>query len=249
MNRILILTKNLFAERYLSEQLQKLNNEVMISVSIWENWENSGRIDDFVKSFQLILLSETLTDKETEAFGKQFNTNCLLRIVGEIPSEEMISEWKYWHIFDWIFADTTLERLREKLLYHPPLDQVVFEDGSIKGKEMLGGTVTLDYTRKPFPLYYSDVHFTKNEKGVINQLMTAHNLSLTRDELCADWRSKNQNSKLSQLSSTIAKIRKKVNEAYGIEEAVITLWGEGYRLNPYFHRCLLKGEFQKKRRI
>lgn len=245
MNRILILTKNLSVETYLQQQLQKLNYEVFVSSSIWERWENSGKIDPFLKSFQWVLLSETLSDAEVKELGIQFRTNCLVRIVDEEPSEAIVSEWLDYHIFDWILANASLERIREKLLHKTLLNQV--EYGIEQTAQEGDSRPLLSYSKKPFPLYYSDIHFTKIERGIINQLMMAKNLSLGREELCESWRSSNKNSKLSQLSSSVAKIRKKVEEAYGIEDAVITLWGEGYQLNAYFHRCLLKGEFQKDR--
>lgn len=245
MNRILILTKNISVEKYLQEQLQKLNHEVLVSVSIWENWENSGRIDPFINSFQWVFLSETISEGEAEAFGQQFNSNCLVRIVSEEPTEELIAKWLNWHIFDWLLSTVSLERLREKLTARPQLGKVDF-NSSQTTQSFQEKQVVSNHKRKSFPLYFSEIQFTKLEKDIIRQLMAAENLSLARDELSKDWRSKNQNSKLCQLSSTVSKIRKKVEQTYGIEDAVITLWGEGYQLNTYFHRCLLKGEFQNK---
>lgn len=244
MNRILILTKNISVETYLQQQLQKLNYEVLVSVSIWEMWENVRRVDRFMKSFQWIFLSETISDNEAQEFGEQFTTDCLVRIVGEEPLEATSAKWHDWHVFDWILANTSLERLREKLVYKSLLYQVEFRE---EKKELaVYGNHSLDYQKKAFPLYYSEIHFTKLEKDIIQRLMAAKNLSLAREELCRGWRSKNQNSKLSQLSSAVTKIRKKVAETYGIEEAVHTLWGEGYQLNTYFYNCLLKGEFHSQ---
>ena len=95
-------------------------------------------------------------------------------------------------------------------------------------------------------MYFSDIRLTKREKKIIQQLMDAKDLSLSRDQLCQGWRSKNQNSKLSQLSSAITRIRKKTLEVYGIEDTIHTMWGEGYQLNTFFYHCLLKGEGSKK---
>lgn len=243
MNRILILTKNISVESYLQEQLQKLNYEVLVSVSIWEIWESSGRVDSFIKSFQWIFLSETISDDEAKAFGEQFRTDCLVRIVGEEPEKAAFSEWKNWHISDWILATTSLERLREKLVHKTLLYQVEFTNNQ-SIQPFYRNQPVMEYKKKAFPLYFSDIHFTKLEKDIIQRLMAAKNLSLAREELCRGWRSKNQNSKLSQLSSSITKIRKKVMATYGIEDAVLTLWGEGYQLNAYFYHCLLKGEYQ-----
>ena len=126
MNRILILTKNISVETYLQQQLQKLNYEVLVSVSIWEMWENARRVDQFMKSFQWIFLSETISEGEAKEFGEQFRTDCLVRIVGEEPPKEQVSEWDKWHIFDWVLTATTLERLREKLLHKTLMQQVEF---------------------------------------------------------------------------------------------------------------------------
>lgn len=242
MNRIVILTRNISVESYLQEQLQKLNYEVLVSVSSWENWENSGRIDPFLKSFQWIFLSETISDNQAREFGEQFRSDCLVRIVGEEPTETVISEWREWYISDWVLADASLERVREKLIHKTLVHQVEFSDAySFYRDQPLS-----DSKKKAFPLYFSDIHFTKLEKEIINRLMAAKDLSLAREELCDGWRSKNQNSKLSQLSSSITRIRKKVMETYGIEDAVRTMWGEGYQLNSYFYHCLLKGEFRNR---
>lgn len=240
MNRIVILTRNISVESYLQVQLQKLNYEVLVSVSSWENWENSGRIDPFLKSFQWIFLSETISDNQAREFGEQFRSDCLVRIVGEEPAETVISEWREWHISDWVLATSSLERLREKLSHKTLVHQAESSNGNL----FYGDQSLSDARKKAFPLYFSDVHFTRLEKEIIHRLVAAKDLTLARDELCQGWRSKNQNSKLSQLSSSITRIRKKVMEAYGIEDAVRTMWGEGYQLNSYFYHCLLKGEFR-----
>lgn len=240
MNRILILTRNISVESYLQQQLQKLNYEVLVSVSLWENWEHSRKSDHFMESFQWIFLSETISDAETRDFAEQCQQDYLVRIVGEEPSEETVSEWRRWRIFDWLLATTSLERLREKLLHKSLIQQVASTQGPNSA------AFTLSQSKKAFPLYFSDIHFTKLEKDIIRRLITSKSLSMKRDELCRGWRSKNQNSKLSQLSSSVTKIRKKVFEAYGIEEAVHTIWGEGYQLNAYFYQCLLKGELHNQ---
>lgn len=241
MNRVLILTKNISVDTYLQQQLQKLNYEVLISASLWDIWENSHRLDQFIKSFQWVFLSETISDSEAKEFGEQFRTDCLVRIVGEEPSEETVAQWLDWHIFDWILATTSLERLREKLVHKTLMYQVEFVNGQTL-QPIMDPQMWADQKKKPFPLYFSEIHFTKLEKEILNRLLAAQDLTLTREELCHDWRSKNQNSKLSQLSSSITKIRKKVLGAYGIEDAIRTMWGEGYQLDSYFYQCLLKGE-------
>lgn len=240
MNRLLILTKNISVEHYLQEQLQKLNYEVLVSVSIWENWEQSGTIDPFLQSFQWIFLSETLSDQEVRRFGEYVNSDCLVRIVGEEPSEAEVSEW---FISDWILATASLERLREKLVHKSLTHQAAFFEEQ-RVQPFYGDSPLSELKKQVFPICFSDIHFTKLEKDIINRLVTAKDLSLAREELCHGWRSKNQNSKLSQLSSSITRIRKKVLDTYGIKDAVMTVWGEGYQLNTYFYHCLLKGEFQ-----
>ncbi|MGM0113142.1 helix-turn-helix domain-containing protein [Enterococcus sp. DIV0187] len=227
MNRILILTKNLSVESHLQEQLQKLNYEVFTTTSIRDIWVHSQRMDNLVKSFRWIFLSETITEEEAKAFAQQFqfNVDCLVRIVGEEPSEESVSEWNTWHISDWILTNTTLERLREKLTHKALLYQVALTDGKqrtpVYEKELV-----LEQKKRTFPLYFSDVHFTKLEKKIICRLMAATNQTLSREQLCHGWSSNNINSKLSQLSSAITKIKKKVMDAYGIEDAIRTMWGK-----------------------
>lgn len=241
MSRILILTKNISVELYLQEQLQKLNYEVFVSVSMWERWRQTSRLEPFMETCQWIFLSETLSDAEAKGFGEQFGRDCLVRIVGEELSEEASAEWRTWQIFDWVVSAITLEQLREKLVHKKLMYQVDLRKDQSNHSN-------LDYQEKIFPLYFSDIHFTKVERSIIHQLMEAENHSLTRDALCQCWHSKNQSSKLSQLSSTVTKIRRKVSEAYGIEDAVMTLWGEGYQLSTLFYQCLLKGEYRKMKK-
>lgn len=233
MNRLLILTKNISVERYFQEQLQKLNYEVLVSVSIWENWVKSRELDPFIKSFQWIFLSETISDNEVRIFSDYLDSDRLVRIVEEEPNEATVTRLADWHILDWVLADASLERLREKMTHKNLLNQL---------EEM---TSPFEQYKTAFPLYFSDIHFTKLEKKIIHQLMVAKNRSVSRDQLCDGWQSKNQNSKLSQLSTMINKIRKKVAEAYGINDAIHTVWGEGYQLNTQFYRCLLAGEYHK----
>ena len=117
MSRILILTKNISVELYLQEQLQKLNYEVFVSVSMWERWRQTSRLEPFMETCQWIFLSETLSDAEAKEFGEQFGRDCLVRIVGEELSEEASAEWRIWQIFDWVVSTITLEQLREKLVH------------------------------------------------------------------------------------------------------------------------------------
>lgn len=240
MNRLLILTKNISVEHYLQEQLQKLNYEVLVSVSIWENWEQSGIIDPLIQSFQWLFLSETLSDQDVKRFGEAVGSECLVRIVGEEPSEGVVSDGP---VSDWILANASLERLREKLVHKSFVNQAAFLDEQ-RIQPFYGDSPFSELKKQAFPICFSDIHFTKLEKDIINRLVAAKDLSLPREELCHGWRSKNQHSKLSQLSSSITRIRKKVLDAYGIKDAVMTVWGEGYQLNTYFYHCLLKGEFQ-----
>lgn len=238
MNRILILTKNISVDTHLQKQLQKLNYEVLISVSLWDHWDHSRKLDNFIQAFQLIFLSETISNEEAKEFGKQLRNDCLIRIVGEVPSESTLAEWSNWYISDWIMTNASLERLREKLIYKHQVLQNEFINDHL-------GNYPMEQRKLIVPIYFSDIHFTKLEKEIIHRLIKAKNLSLRRDALCQGWRSKNQNSKFSQLSSAVTRIRKKVVEVYGIEEAIRTLWGEGYQLSKYFYHCLVKGEFQR----
>jgi Response regulators consisting of a CheY-like receiver domain and a winged-helix DNA-binding domain len=252
MNRILIITKNVFVEKPLQEQLQKLDYDVLVSAGIWEKWLQFGYVDPFVESFQWVFLSETISDEEANAFGKGFISDCLVRLTDSYSVEERRTKGPTGPFYNWLALPTSLEDLRNNLItfFSSPTIVVKKTDVDTEELQLSGeGRALPNSLKTPFPIYYTDIHFTKMEKMILHQLVISGNKRLTREELSSSWHSKNKNSKLSQLSSTITSIRKKVKQVYTIDKAIFTYWGEGYQLNTHFYRCLLQGEFSQENEI
>lgn len=62
--RIIILTKDLYRDIVLQNQLQQLNYEVLISESLYWQLVNRVSIDRDLSHFQWIIFSPTLSDEE-----------------------------------------------------------------------------------------------------------------------------------------------------------------------------------------
>ncbi|MGG5372424.1 winged helix-turn-helix domain-containing protein [Enterococcus sp. AZ196] len=236
MRPILILTKNLLIEQELQQQLQHLNYEVLCSVEMLnqikmsiqemnitdENQRNFQK--NLLINYQAIILSETISDNEIQELvpNIQLNKQILLRKLVEEPSKKEKERLNDLGIIDWLLIDHSINSLREQLseklaIYQNEESNIIFL-----------------YQEAGLP---SDVvqlkrSLSKREKATLECLFKAKGKVVSREDLCTYvWNETPSNSRLSQTSMLIKKIKKKMGKFGFNEEAIQTVWGEGYLLS------------------
>ncbi|MBO0457186.1 winged helix-turn-helix domain-containing protein [Enterococcus hulanensis] len=236
MRPILILTKNLLIEQQLQNQLQHLNYEVLCSVellnqlklSVQTMSDNADNQRSFQKNllinYQAIILSETISDNEIQELvpSIQLTKQVLLRKLVEEPAKKEKERLRDLGIYDWILVDNSINSLREQLseklsAYQGEESSIIF----LYQDEGLSSDVT-----------QLKRNLSKREKATLECLSNSKGKVVSREDLCTYiWNEAPSNSRLSQTSMLIRKIKEKMGK-YGFkEEAIQTIWGEGYLLS------------------
>ena len=234
MQHVLILTKNTLTEENIINKLQRMNCEILCSADMLHRLQN-GTVNPFISYFQGVILSESLCHSEVEQLLTLLKKYPLkvLRIVENYPNEE---EQSYWHeqgIADWLTKDTSYESLREKI--NDLTRQLELE--------MASGNPILSFPHMGESPKYDNrklllKSLSKTEKKVFECLVEAYPKSgiLSRKELCDHlWRDGDTSSNMSQLSCLINKLKRKFEQHGFTSEAIITLWGRGYKLSSEFY--------------
>lgn len=226
MGNVLILTRNILSDGELQKKLQYLNYEVLCSSSLFEYLIKHKKYPEMMNHFQFIIFSETVSSTEINFLLPLFESkkNLLFRKTGEISdSEELIN------VGEVTVVNLTKDSLREKLVESKfsYADQVSF----IKASESLG------YGEKiRIPEQLDRLNLSKLEEKVFKALYNSNGEVITREDLCNKiWGTGVTNSHLSHLSSIIKKLRIKVEKMNISEDAIKTVWGEGYQLSSDFY--------------
>ncbi|MFR3686129.1 MAG: winged helix-turn-helix domain-containing protein [Enterococcus sp.] len=86
------------------------------------------------------------------------------------------------------------------------------------------------------PEQLDQLNLSKLEEKVFNELYYSNGEVITREDLCNKiWGTGVTNSHLSHLSSIVKKLRMKIEKMDLCEEAIKTVWGEGYQLSADFY--------------
>ena len=236
MRPILILTKNLLIEQQLQSQLQHLNYEVLCSVELLNQLKMSVQTmkdnEDgqrnfkrkFLINYQAIILSETISDNEIQELVSniQLTKQVLLRKLVEEPGKKEKERLKDLGIFDWILVDNSINSLREQL--SEKLSPYQGDESNIIYLYQDEG-LTNDVTQLKRSL-------SRREKATLECLFNSQGKVVSREDLCTYiWNEAPSNSRLSQTSMLIKKIKEKMGK-YGFNgETIQTIWGEGYVLS------------------
>lgn len=211
---VLILTRCIHAEEDFSKRLYKLGYEVFCSCELLNKFKSKATSDSITKHFQIIIISETVSDNEVENLFKnrEFHSTAVYRkssIMTEIPQD---LEGK---IQDIVVIDESLESLREKL--------------SQSNKSTVSDKFAT-ITKAKNKNFETSFPFSKQEKIVFELLREANGEIVSREEICERIWSNVSQSNLARTSSIIKRIKIKL-ESLGIEDSSLqTLWGKGYRL-------------------
>lgn len=226
MRPILILTKNLLTEQKLQEQLQHLNYEVFCSVTLLSQLRSSPNRTQMIQSYQAIIFSETLTNldiRELLVFMPN-EGNLLVRKLMHEPSKKEIEELKKMGINLWICDGEPLDLLREHL---------ALQLSHCQKKE--ASNIVFLYQKDDSPKTLEDfkTRLTKKECKAFECLFAGEGELISREVLCNYiWEGAPNNSRLTQLSVLVKRLKTKLNEAGFQEELIHTVWGNGYRLSP-----------------
>lgn len=217
MSQILILTKNTLNEQIFESRLLQLGHEVFISSSMIEQCllDELSRI--FLETFQIIIMSETITNSETKELLKRLKHYSIkiFRKTDEQFEENQLHDWEKHGIHGWISLNSEMEVLREHM--------------SFKTKIINSEIVRLPVTRKKVPL--SSLSLSAGEMKLFLILYEQHKTVLSRKELSSRMWGKNlSNSTMSQLSVLVKSLKTKLSRQ-NIEGPIIeTCWGKGYLL-------------------
>lgn len=226
MRPILILTKNLLVEHPLQEQLQLLNYEVFCSVKMLRHLQNNPNQLKTIENYQAIIFSETLSNQEVRELRESVDheNNLLVRKFNQEPTIEEQEDLAELKIESWIFEGQSLDILREHLAVH-------LERCQNKGLNNVFFLYQKDDSPKSLMDFKSGL--TKKERLAFECLMESETGQVSRDGLCHYiWKGDSNNSRLTQISVLIKRLKHKLEEA-GFQNGMIeTVWGYGYKLSP-----------------
>ncbi|MGM0216274.1 helix-turn-helix domain-containing protein [Enterococcus sp. AZ109] len=223
MRPILILTKNLLVEQPMQELLQYLNYEVFCSVEVLKQLKRHPKRTHVLQNYQAIIFSETLTDEEVRSLlvfisGERL---VMLRKFGHPPSIEEKDTLLKIGMNSWIYAEQSVDLLREQLAEH------------LMGEQM--DVSSFFYQRRDLPRTLEEFKqcLTKKEDMIFDCLIAREGALVSREEICNYvWGSAPNNSRLAQTSLLVKRLKQKLYDAGFQEELIGTVWGNGYRLSP-----------------
>lgn len=226
MRNILLLTKSLFNERKIEQQLQQLDCEVYVSKKLLENclFEEADMV--FIGGFDIVLLSETISNNEMVSLlpKLKFADVYIVRKSDLSLSEDEKNDWKKQGIVSWVKTESDLEELRESIDY-----AISMKNSSIIHSNIL---------KLKRPVKRKSIHsiaLTPKERSLINLLYHAKGSVISRDTLSLKlWDQPSSNSTMTQLSTMTHRLRGKFKEQGIIGETIQTVWGLGYKLSEGF---------------
>lgn len=216
--QLLLLTKVPLYEENFERQLKQLGNEVYCSSNLLAMLKRNSFDKAFLTQFEGIIFSETLYDIEAYEVIKQLphGTIKLFRRATESNYENDSSS-----PFDaWIPLNSDLERLRETLL--------LAELSSLASKD------AAHVQQVTVKQKLSDLNLKLKQKEIVYYLIQAGERTVPREEISRQiWEKAPTKSVLASLSKVVSKVNEKLGNEFG-DEAIQTVWGQGYRLNKRF---------------
>lgn len=224
MKGILLLTKNIEYEQNFSTKLRNLGYEVFVSNNVLDDIIEKNRIPTWIDGFSVVIISETLSKKETNLVGRILTNNrliCVLKTEDPILGlEQKTSEIEYAGL---IYKDAKLT----------DVSTAIEQLDSIRGN----GEVKFIINSNKKDICSLDVlenSLTKTNSDIYNMLKKQNGGSISRERLAEKIWGTCTNSNLSQLSLRIKNLNIAIDKITGIQHAIVTEWGKGYSLSDYF---------------
>lgn len=226
MRPILILTKNLLAEQKLQEDLQHLNYEVFCSINMLTQLRNKPNYFQIVQSYQAIIFSETLTNQEVKKlliFAEPEDSLLIRKFIHE-PSTTEKTEVTEMGLDTWIYQGQSLDILREHLVKN----LIRFQENEDNDHFISSPKVSSPQSLEEF-----QSRLTKRELSTFKCLLSSEGGLVSRESLCNYlWKSEPNNSRLTQISVLIKRLKAKLKGAGFQDDLIETVWGYGYRMSP-----------------
>lgn len=221
MNRILLLTENIYIEADFQKRLQNLNYEVFLSGSLFDGWRKEKELCQLMDIFQIIIVSETIANNDAEALAAYFTEQpiVLIRKTEQLPTEQLEKKWDTAGFIGWINNDLPMEELREKMFQYRDTGL------SRKLKQIQGSPEAA----------IANLRLSNTEEKLLKILLENKSEVVSRRDISLSlWEVEPNPSILSQISYKIGQIKHKIEQSYGISSAIVTDWRKGYHLNPEF---------------
>lgn len=210
MCRVLFLTKSISAENELEERIRHLGHEVLCSMSLLDTIKKHALPKSFLDTFQIVILSETLTNQES----KVIMDDIALSNLGIIQLKEgpLTEDEHQDRKVIYMSAKVTLTELRESL-------------SNFDAPEKMGRYAeTLEDILDRLGL-------SKRERALLNILADTPGTPMSRAELCERiWNKELSTSTKCQLSNLVKRIKEKIEEKDLDYIKIMTVRNVGYML-------------------
>lgn len=217
MSQILLFTNNPLNEQPFEEQLRKLGHEVFTTKTMINFCLIESSMNDFIKIFHHIILSETLSNAEVQELLVILRAYSIpiYRKSNELLKETQLEEWKDQGITEWIEINPSIEILRETL------SSDIVKQGKV---------VFLSQRKDKREL--SSLKLSSGEVKLFRILYRQQANVLSREEICLKmWDRGKNNSTMSQLSVLVKHLKDKLSQQQVDGPIIETCWGQGYKLD------------------
>lgn len=217
MSQILLFTNNPLNELPFEERLRQLGHEVFTTKAMINFCLIESSMKDFIKIFQHIILSETLSNAEVQELLGILRAYSIpiYRKSNELLKETQLEEWKEQGITEWIEINPSIEVLRETL------SSDIVKQGKV---------VFLSQRKDKREL--SSLKLSSGEVKLFRILYRQQANVLSREEICLKmWDRGKNNSTMSQLSVLVKHLKDKLSQQQVDGPIIETCWGQGYKLD------------------
>nr|WP_242703856.1 helix-turn-helix domain-containing protein [Enterococcus sp. 669A] len=206
--------------------MQRLNYEVFSSVAMLKQMKNNPNWLQIIQSYQAIIFSETLTNEEIRELliFVDFEDNLLVRKFNREPLTQEKEVMYQLGIATWVCDTCSLDFLRE---------QFAVNLASCQKNENQNIVFLYQKDESPRTLTEFKGRLTKKERKTFECLLGSEDGIISRESMCQYiWEEPPNNSRLTQLSVLVKRLKAKLHEAGFQDEMIDTVWGYGYRLSP-----------------
>lgn len=220
--QLLLLTKVPLYEEDFERQLKQLGNEVYCSSNVMTRVNKSSFDKNFFTQFEGIIFSETLYDIDVYEVINHLSEGNMKLFRRTMGSNYDITKPEPFHA--WIPVNSDLERLREILL--------IAELSNLATKD------AIHVQQVTVKQKLSELNLKLKQKEIVYYLIQAGDRTVPREEISHQiWEKEPTKSVLASLSKVVSKVNEKLEHKFG-DDAIQTVWGQGYRLSKTFYDYL-----------
>lgn len=210
MCRVLFLTKSVSAEKDLEDKIRHLGHEVLCSMSLLETTKKHALPKSFLDTFQIVILSETLSNQEIKVILEDISLSSLGII--QLIEDSLTEEAQQGKKVTYMSSEASLSELREALShYDAPEKMGRYAETLEEIVDRLG--------------------LSKRERTLLNILADTPGTPYSRADLCQRiWHKEINTTTKCQLSNLIKRIKEKIEEKGLDHLKIMTVRNVGYML-------------------